>query len=154
MYKEGSIKTHLCLCILFIQFSIHRSSLVAQMLKNLTVIYRGPWFDSWVGKICWRGIGYSHQYSWAFWVAQLVKNSPTMQETCVQSLDWENPLENGPGSHSSTLAWRIPWTGHGVTKSQTRLSDFHYTTLGVSLPSYRLELKKIIKEEVRGREDF
>ena len=67
-------------------------------------------------------------------------------------------LGRSPGeenaTHSSILAWRIPWTGHGVTKSQTRLSDFHYTTLGVSLPSYRLELKKIIKEEVRGREDF
>ena len=45
-------------------------------------------------------------------------------------------------------------TVHGVAKSQTRLSNFYYTTLGVSLPSYRLELKKIIKEKVRRREDF
>ena len=144
MYKEGSIKTHLCLCILFIQFSIHRSSLVAQMLKNLTAIYRGPWFDSWVGKICWRGIGYSHQYCWAFWVAQLVKNSPTMQETCVQSLDWENPLENGTGSHSSTLAWRIPWTVQPMGSQESDMAKqlslslyFNTHTCFQDLPSKR-----------------
>ena len=87
-------------------------------------------------------------------MAQVVKKSACNVGTWIRSLGWEDPLETGKATHSSILAWRIPWTGHGVTKSQTRLSDFHYTTLGVSLPSYRLELKKIIKEEVRGREDF
>ena len=43
-------------------------------------------------------------------VAQLVKNLPAMQETCVQYLGWENPLEKGKANHSSILAWRIPWT--------------------------------------------
>ena len=43
-------------------------------------------------------------------MAQLVKNSPTMQETWVRSLGWENPLEKGKATHSSVLAWRIPWT--------------------------------------------
>ena len=43
-------------------------------------------------------------------VAQLVKNPPAMQETWVQSLGWEDPLENGKASHSSILAWRILWT--------------------------------------------
>ena len=43
-------------------------------------------------------------------VAQTVKNLPAMQETWVQSLDWEDPLEKGIASHSSVLAWRIPWT--------------------------------------------
>ena len=43
-------------------------------------------------------------------VAQLVKNPPAMQETWVQSLDWEDPLENRKATHSSILAWRIPWT--------------------------------------------
>ena len=56
-------------------------------------------------------------------VAQLVKNSPAMQETWVQSLGWEDPLKKGKATHASILAWRIPWTI--VTKSQTRLSDFH-----------------------------
>ena len=87
-------------------------------------------------------------------MAQLVKNLPAIRETWVRSLGWEGPLEKGKATHSSILAWRIPWTVHGVAKNQTRLSDFHCTTLGLSLPSYRLELKKIIKEEVRGREDF
>ena len=43
-------------------------------------------------------------------VAQMVKNLPEMQETLVQSLGWEDPLEKGMGTHSSILAWRIPWT--------------------------------------------
>ena len=43
-------------------------------------------------------------------VAQLVKNSPAMWETWVQSLGWEDPLEKGTATHSSILAWRIPWT--------------------------------------------
>ena len=41
-------------------------------------------------------------------VAQLVKNLPTMRETWVQSLGWEDPLEKGTAIHSSILAWRIP----------------------------------------------
>ena len=46
----------------------------------------------------------------ASWVAQLVKNSPAMQETPVQFLSQEDPLEEGMATHSSILAWRIPWT--------------------------------------------
>ena len=42
-------------------------------------------------------------------VAQLVKNLPAMQETRVQFLGWEDPLENEIATHSSILAWRIPW---------------------------------------------
>ena len=63
-------------------------------------------------------------------VAQMVTNLSAMQETWVQSLGWEDPLEEGMATHSSILAWRIPkdrgawWaTVHGVTQSQTRLSD-------------------------------
>ena len=47
---------------------------------------------------------------WASLVAQLVKNLPAMWETWVQSLGWEDPLEKGTATHSSVLAWRIPWT--------------------------------------------
>ena len=43
-------------------------------------------------------------------VAQMVKNLPTMQETLVSSLGWEDPLKNGMATHSSIYAWRIPWT--------------------------------------------
>ena len=62
-------------------------------------------------------------------VAQLLKNPPAMQETLVQFLGWEDPLEEGMATHSSILAWRMPmdrgawWaTVHEVTKSQTQLS--------------------------------
>ena len=47
---------------------------------------------------------------WDSLIAQLVKNPPAMRETCVQSLGWEDPLEKGMATHSSILAWRIPWT--------------------------------------------
>ena len=56
------------------------------------------------------GIGYLLQYSWASLAAQLVTNLATMQETWVQSLGWEDPLETGKATHSSILTWRIPWT--------------------------------------------
>ena len=42
-------------------------------------------------------------------MAQTVKNFPAMQETQVQSLSWEDPLEEEMANHSSILAWRIPW---------------------------------------------
>ena len=57
-------------------------------------------------------------------MSQTVKNLPAMQETWVQSLGGEDPLEKGMATHSSILAWRIPWTEepgglqvHGVAKS-------------------------------------
>ena len=63
-------------------------------------------------------------------MAQLVKNPLAMREAWVQSLGWEDPLEEGMATHSSILAWRIPmdkgaWLVivHGVTKSQTPLSE-------------------------------
>ena len=68
-------------------------------------------------------VGYPLQYSWASLVAQLVKNPPAMQETWVQSLGWEDPLEEGMATHSSVCAWKIPmdrgawWaTVHEVTR--------------------------------------
>ena len=55
-------------------------------------------------------IGYPLQYSWTSLVAQPVRNPPAMWETWVRSLAWEDPLEEGMATHSSILAWRIPWT--------------------------------------------
>ena len=79
----------------------------------------------------------------------MVKKLPSMQETQVQSLGWEDPLEKGKTTHSSFLDWRIPWTEkpgrlqsmglkeldrtelitlfHGVAMSQTQLNDFIFT---------------------------
>ena len=62
------------------------------------------------GRSTGEGIGYPLQYTWASLVAQLVKNLPAMQETWVQFLGWEDPLEKGKATHFSILAWRIPWT--------------------------------------------
>ena len=67
-------------------------------------------------------------------MAQTVKNQPAMQETRVQSLGREDTLEKDTATHSSTLAWKNPWTEepeatvHGVPKSWTRLSDFTYAS--------------------------
>ena len=47
---------------------------------------------------------------WASLGTQLVKNPPAVQETRVQPLGWEDPLEEGKATHSSILAWRTPWT--------------------------------------------
>ena len=50
------------------------------------------------------------EHSWASLVAQSVKNLPAVQETWVQSLGWEDPLEKEMATHSSILAWKISWT--------------------------------------------
>ena len=74
-------------------------------------------------------IGYQLQYSWASLVAQMVKNLPAVWETWVQSLGWEDSLEEGIAHHSSILAWRTPMDGAawqatvlGVAESRTQLS--------------------------------
>ena len=68
-------------------------------------------------------------------MAQSLKELSATRETWVRSLGREDPLEKEMATHSSILAWRIPWTEepsglhtvHGVTKSQTRLRDFTFT---------------------------
>ena len=67
-------------------------------------------------------------------MAQRLKLLPAMRETWVRSLGREDPLEKEMATHSSILAWRIPWTeelgglqSNRVTKSRTRLSDFTFT---------------------------
>ena len=73
--------------------------------------------------------------SWASLGAQTVKNLPTVWETWVRSLGWEDPLQEGMTTHSSILAWRIPmnrrawWdTAHGVAKLDMaeRLNTAHH----------------------------
>ena len=71
---------------------------------------RDPGLIPGLGRSAGEGIGYPFQYSWASLVAQLVKNSPTVRETWVRSLGWEDPLEKRKATHPSILAWRIPWT--------------------------------------------
>ena len=63
----------------------------------------------------------------------MIKPLPTMRETWVQSLGWEDLLEKEMATHSSILAWKIPWTEEPGrlqsmgSQSQTRLSDFPFT---------------------------
>ena len=78
----------------------------------------------WSGRSLGEGIGYPFQYSWAYLVAQTLKNPPAMQETWVRSLGQEDPLEKEMATYSSILAWRIlmdreAWraTVHGIAKS-------------------------------------
>ena len=71
-------------------------------------------------------------------VAQMVKNPPAMQETWVQSLDWEDPFEKEMATHSSILAWEIPWSEEpgrlqsmGSQKSQIQLAtNIHKVIIG------------------------
>ena len=63
-----------------------------------------------LGRSAGEGIAYPLQYSWASLVAQTVKNLPAIQETQVSFPGWEDPLGKGMATHSSILAWRIPWT--------------------------------------------
>ena len=56
------------------------------------------------------GSDHSKSYLQASLVAQMVKNLPAVQETWVQSLGQEDPLEKGMANHPSVLAWEIPWT--------------------------------------------
>ena len=81
---------------------------------------------SGLGRSPGEGKGYPFQYPWASLVAQLVKNLPAKWENWVQSLSWENPLEDDMATHSSIIAWRIlmdrgVWWAevHGVTKLLT-----------------------------------
>ena len=69
--------------------------------------------------ICWSSLSHAFFFSffyhlllgfWASLVAQMVKNLPAVQETWVQPLGWEDPLEKGMAIHSTILAWKIPWT--------------------------------------------
>ena len=87
--------------------------LVAQFVKNPPAM-KETRFDSWVRKICWRRDRLPTSVFLGFPEAQLVKNPPPMRETSVQSLGWEDPLEKGTATHSSILAWRIPWTVESV----------------------------------------
>ena len=60
-------------------------------------------------------------------VIQLVKNPPAMQETWVRSLGWEDPLETGKATHSTILAWRIPWTRQSMGSQRVRHNRATFT---------------------------
>ena len=88
-----------------------------------------------VGDLCLHTNLHMDIYNRASLVTQMAKNPPAMWETWVQSLGWEDALEEGMANHSSILSWRNPmnreaWraTVHAVTKSWTQLSDSAHST--------------------------
>ena len=97
------------------------ASLIAQLVKNPPAIQET--LVRFLGQedlSAGEGIGYPLRYSWASLVAQVVKNLPEIQETWIQSLGREDPLEKGKATHSSILAWRIPWTVLSVKSQRVR----------------------------------
>ena len=106
-YKESPQKTLFkILCLL--KF-LHSSA-----VKESTCNAGDPSSMPGSGRSAGEGIGYPLQYSWASLVARLVKTLPARWENWVQSLVWEDPLEKGMATHSSILAWRIPWIERGA----------------------------------------
>ena len=85
---------------------LERASLIAQLVES-TWNAGDSGLIPRLGSSTGEGIGYPFQYSWASPVAQLVKNPSAIQETHVQSLGWEDPLEEGMATHSSILG--LPW---------------------------------------------
>ena len=85
----------------------YRASLVAQMVESAcNAVDLGS--ISVAGRSPEKGNGNLLQYSWVSLVAQTVKNLPAVQETRVQSLGQDDPLEKEKATHSSILAWEIP----------------------------------------------
>ena len=116
------LPTHFSLC-LHLKTGFPGSSVSKESACNLGDIGSIPGWGSSPGE----EIGYLLQNSWTALFARLVKNPLAMWETWVQSLGWEDPLEKGKATHSSSLVWRIPsCIVHGVAKSWTQLSDFHF----------------------------
>ena len=90
--------------------SCYEGFLGSSVGKESTCNAGAPSLIPGLGRSSGEGIGYPLEYSWASLVAQLVKNPPAMRETWVRSLGQKDPLEEGVATHSSILAWRIPWT--------------------------------------------
>ena len=112
--------------------------------------------ETWVGSLGWEdslegGHGNPFQYSWASLVAQTVKNPPEIWEMWVWSLCWEDTLERKTATHSSILAWKIPWTEEpgGLqsmgTKSRIWLSDYHYDSWGFNFLVFSSSPPAILK---------
>ena len=98
-------------------------SLVAQLVKNPICNVGDPGSIPGSGRSAGEGIGYPLQYSWASLVAQLLTNPSAMQETNVQSLGREDPLEKGKATHSSILVWRIPWTRQSMGRKESDTTE-------------------------------
>ena len=84
-------------------------------------------------------------------VAQMVKNPPALWETQVRSLDWEDPLEKGMATHSSILAWRIPWTEE-LGRLHSLLCIYLVTSLAHLLSAYVRCINGIVQSSRQSHE--
>ena len=91
-----------------------------------------------------------------FLISQLLKNPPAVQETPVQSLGWEGPLEDGIATHSSGLAWRIPWTDDpgGLQPLGSKRATKHSTAHSFELTKIYLKNYLIRQLENRAQENM
>ena len=91
------------------------------------------------------------KFIWAALIAQLVKNPPAMQETWVQSLGWEDSPGEGKGYplQYSGLENSFDYTGHGVTKSQTWLSDFHFSKVHINKDVWVIKIIQFISKKLK-----
>ena len=80
-------------------------------------------------------------------VAQMVKNLPAVQETQVQFLGWYNPLEKRMVTHSSTLAWRIPWTEEPGRLQSMGSHRVGHNWVVNTFPFFRVEIDEIESEK-------
>ena len=94
-------------------------------LKDFEHYFASMWNEHHCA-IVWTFFDLAFLWDWASLVAQLVKNLPAMQETWVWSLGWKDPLEKGKATYSSILENSMDCRVHGVAKSQTWLSNFHF----------------------------
>ena len=122
-------------------------------LKNIMPRERCPFRRSGrVRKIPWRRDRLPTMVLLGSLVAQLVKNPPSVQDTWVQSLGWENPLEKGKATYSSILAWRIPWAVKSVGLQRVR-QDWATCTFTFSL-SHREASVRLLSFSIRGQTDW
>ena len=116
-----SLLSTFCMLNLFtiISFKDFPGGLISQLVKNLSTMQLTP-VRFLSRKIRWRRDRLPTPVFLDFPCGSAGKEWPAMRETWVRSPGWEDPLEKGKATHSSILAWRIPWTTvHGVEKSQT-----------------------------------
>ena len=107
----------------------------------------------WIGS--WQYIFSKRKYEYKLVVAQTVKHLPTMLETWVRSLGWENPLEKAMAPHSSTLAWKIRWTEEpGRLQSMGSQRVRHDWTTSLSLYHHRKSKQMHFNRRKVGKETY
>ena len=123
-----------CVCVCVCMCVLSHISFVQLFVTPWTVAHQAPLSMGFSRQEYWSGLPCSIYicvcvcvctYTWTSLVAQMIKNPPAMQETLVQYLDWEDPLEKEMTTYSNILGWEIPWTEEpcGLQSSVTNSQD-------------------------------